>query len=460
MATLGLAALLIAACGGGGGGADASAGTTGSAGGGDSTIPATPSGSTCDVTVTTSDSYDKIEAANPGQTVCISPGTYHFRVTLAKTGTATAPITVRALDAANRPVFDYTSTAHDVSGWPGSYAASDAVRSAWRVTGAYYVIDGIVIQGANNAANNWQINDNTAGIRYLNSSHLTVRNCRLYNNDMGVQGGGSNTLIEYTEFDRNGVLASDQSHNLYVLGGDNFTLQYSYLHDSVGGQNFHVRARNATLAYNWFQNAADYEGDMMTNQSSYDAGANGVQSMLFIGNVVVQNPTPGNENKLITLYNDGGTPNPTMNLTAIWNTFVFREAARGTDTAPIQFSKNTLAGGTVVFSNNVVSASGPRSAVITDSGSGTLALSGINNFFPTGSSVLPLTSTKFAPDVLFVNASGNDYTLQPISPAFGYASVAVTPQPAWRFSAAPTAAGSLSGKIASRTSVTNPGALQ
>ena len=445
----------LAACGGGGGSASVSVGTGGSSG------VSPPGGSTsCDVTVTTADSYDKIEAATAGQTVCIAAGTYHFRVTLAKAGTASAPITIRAADPANRPVFDYTSSTHDVTGWPGSYSSSDAFRSAWRVTGAYYIIDGIVIQGANNSYNNWSINDNTSGIRYLNSSNLTIRNCRLYNNDMGVQGGGSNTVIEYTEFDANGVPNSDQSHNIYILGGDNFTLRYSYSHDSVGGQNFHVRARNATLAYNWFQNAADYEGDMMTNQASYDAGANGVQDMLFLGNVVVQNPTPGNEGKLITLYNDGGTPNPTMNITALWNTFVFREAGRGTDTAPIQFSKATLAAGTVVFSNNIVSASGARSAVITDAGSGSLTVSGTNNFFPTGSLVLPIVGTKFATDVLFVNAGSGNYALQAISPAAGYASLAVTPRPTFGFSSAPTAAALLSGSVTARAAATNPGAMQ
>jgi hypothetical protein len=73
------------------------------------------------------------------------------------------------------------------------------------VTGAYYTIDGVVIRGANNEANNWQTVDNTAAIRYLNSNHLTIRNCRLTENDMGVQGGGLETVVEYT-------------------GGDHFTL--------------------------------------------------------------------------------------------------------------------------------------------------------------------------------------------------------------------------------------------
>jgi hypothetical protein len=456
---------VVSACGGGGGASGIGSGSTssGSTSSGSTSSGAGSSGvggGACDITVTTSDSYEKIEAAESGQVVCISPGTYHFRVTLSKTGTVGAPIVIRALDPTNRPVFDYTSSSHDVTGWPGSYSASDDYRSAWRVTGSHYTIDGIVIQGANNAYNNWSVNDNTAGIRYLNSTNLTVRNSRFYNNDMGIQGGGSNTVVEYSEFDSNGNPDSDQSHNIYILGGDNFTLRNSYSHDCRGGQNFHIRARNATVAYNWFENASDYEGDMMTNQASYDPGINAVQNMLFIGNVVIQNPAPDNEIKLIQLYNDGGGTNVTMNLTALWNTFVFKQTGRGTNTAAIRFSTATLTAGTVIFSNNVVVAPEARAAISSDGGGGALASSGTNNFFPTGSSVSPLLNTKFGADVLFVNAASKDYSLQASSPAVGYASTSVTPQPAWKYSAPPAPSVLLSGRTAARTSVTNPGAVQ
>lgn len=469
---------LLAACGGGSGGGSSTGTTTAgsaatntssttTAGSGTTTTgtttdtgtTTTASSGTCDITVTTADSYSKIEAANPGQTVCISPGTYHFRVTLTKAGTASAPIVIRALDPNNRPVFDYTSSTHSVDGWPGSYNASDAVRSAWRVTGSYYTIDGIIIQGANNASNNWNIYDNTAGIRYLKTTNLTVRNCRLYNNDMGIQGGGSNTVIEYTEFDRNGAPATDQSHNLYILGGDNFTLRYSYLHDSVGGQNFHIRARNATVAYNWIQNASAYEGDMMANQSDYDPGANGIQTMLFIGNVVIQKSNPNNYSKLISLYNQPEAGNMTFNLTAVWNTFVFNEASQTTGSGVVQLVYGTSYSttGNIVFSNNVVAGINPRTAVIIKSGLGAANISGTNNFFLTGSSVSPLLNTKFASNVLFNSGA---YSLQTASPAFGYASGSVTPAPAWYFVGMPTTGGLVADKISARTNTSNPGAIQ
>jgi hypothetical protein len=229
---------------------------------------------------------------------------------------------------------------------------------------------------------------------------------------MGIQGGGSDTVIEYTELGSNGNPYSDQSHNLYILGGDNFTLQYSYSHDCRGGQNFHIRARRAILAYNWFQDAAAYEGDMMTNQSNYDPLADGTQKMLLVGNVLVQNPKPANSNKLITLHNDAGLPNPMISLTALWNTFVFRDASKATNSAVVQFSSRSLAGGSVRFSNNVVAGVNARSAVMSGIGRGP-SVSGQDNFFLTGSYAGPLRNSVFGRDPGFVDSSTGDYRLSP-----------------------------------------------
>jgi hypothetical protein len=102
----------------------------------------------------------------------------------------------------------------------------------------------------------------------------------------------------------------------------------------------------------------------------------------------------------------------------------------------------------------------PRSAVIVKTGTGVANVAGTNNFFLTGSSVSPLANTKFASDVLFTDASANNFTLQATSPAVGYASGSVTPTPAWRFNATPTSGGLLAGKISARTITTNLGALQ
>ncbi|MFO0724691.1 MAG: right-handed parallel beta-helix repeat-containing protein [Myxococcota bacterium] len=422
----------------------------------DTGAPDAGEGAPCTRVLTPADGYAPIESAGAGDVVCLSAGTYQFRVWLRGNGRADAPITIRAQDPAVRPVFDYTSATHDVAGWPGSYQSGDAYRSAWRIEGAYYVLDGIIIQGANNASNQWQINDNTAGLRYLNSTGLTVRNCRLYNNDMGIQGGGSNTLVEATEFDRNGVPNSDQSHNIYILGGDSFELRDSYAHDSVGGQNFHVRARRAVLAYNWFENAGDYEGDMMTEGTTYDPGNTGTQDLILLGNVFVQNPNPGNGTKFITMYNDGGGPNPTFNLRALWNTFVVRDAGGGNAQGIIQFSRSTLAGGQVEFSNNIVT--DVRSAVLLGTGAGVAHVFGASNLVAPGSTATGLTASIFASDPGFVDALGGDYALSASSPGARAADVTVMPAPRYRFFARPMPGASLRGAVGARASSAAVGA--
>src|ERR1051326_3886968 len=61
------------------------------------------------INVGPSDSYTKIESANPGDQVVIAPGSYAFRVYLTKQAPVTNPITIRAQDPLNRPVWDFRS---------------------------------------------------------------------------------------------------------------------------------------------------------------------------------------------------------------------------------------------------------------------------------------------------------------------------------------------------------------
>ncbi len=82
------------------------------------------------IQMTTADNWTKLESAKAGDTVEIAPGTYQFRVMLAQQGTAASPITIRAKDPANRPVWDLGGKA--VSAWPGSYTAGDKGAAAGR----------------------------------------------------------------------------------------------------------------------------------------------------------------------------------------------------------------------------------------------------------------------------------------------------------------------------------------
>src|SRR6476646_7906935 len=78
------------------------------------------------ITVTTNDNYTKIESAQSGDEVVISPGTYAFRVYLTRAAANT--INIHALDPANPPVWDFGATFLDNT--PGSYTAGDKARGA------------------------------------------------------------------------------------------------------------------------------------------------------------------------------------------------------------------------------------------------------------------------------------------------------------------------------------------
>src|SRR5207302_9749677 len=132
----------------------------------------------------------------------------------------------------------------------------------------------------------------------------------------------SQATVEFCEFNANGntnASVSSPTHNIYVYGGY-LTLRYCYVHDSAQAENFHIRCRSATLEYNWFARAAIYEGDLMTDDDFSGAGPFS-QSMILRGNVLVQNPLPGNHSQVIAIYNDAGLTNLTLSLQAIYNTF-------------------------------------------------------------------------------------------------------------------------------------------
>ena len=89
-------------------------------------------GSAALITVTTNDNISKIESAQAGDEVVISPGTYAFRVYLTRAATNT--ITIRALDPANPPVWDFGAVLLDNAA--GSYTAGDKARGAERESDA------------------------------------------------------------------------------------------------------------------------------------------------------------------------------------------------------------------------------------------------------------------------------------------------------------------------------------
>ncbi len=371
-----------------------------------STVPLAAHAAT--IVVGPSDDYRKIESAKAGDTVLIAPGTYKFRVFLSQAGTQSAPIVIRAQDPSNRPVWDLTGT--PVNSWPGSYTAGDNDRGCWQVRNAYYDISGIVFRGCHSDAN-----ENAGGIRFVQAHHLTIRDCLFQNDDNGIIGNGDDVLVEFSEFDHNGTPTSDQEHSIYFLGGSKFTLRYSYVHDALHGQNFHSRAAETVLEYNWFARAGDYEGDLQTNSSV------ALQTLFLRGNVFIGKDNPDNSSKVLTLFNDTNAPNLAMKLTAVWNTFIVRA---NPPPAIVQLGNDRLTNVEVEFSNNVVVGT-TRAWVVAAPGTANWSVTGTKNWFPTGADVGALSQTIFGADPGFRNAAALDFAPGATSQLLGQADTGV-----------------------------------
>jgi hypothetical protein len=365
------------------------------------------------INVTTNDNYTLIESAQPGDQVRIAPGTYSFRVYLTSQAPVTNPITIQALEPTNPPVGDFGT--NYVENAPGSYTAGDRGRGGWQFSGAQnYHLSGIVFRHCRTSSLN------SAGIRYYNgTTNLCIENCVFDHNDNGLTGGtqDSAATVEFCEFNGNGnTNASSPTHNLYVYGGW-LTLRYSYVHDPVQAQNFHLRCRNAVLEYNWIARGNSYEGDLMTDDDFSGAGPFS-QTLILRGNVIVQNRAPQNHSQVIAIDNDAGLSNLTLNVQALYNTFI----GNGGSAAFVHVAN---AGGTSMNAglyNNIISGTTVPD-LIDDTNTGRVI--GLNNWLPTGAATGQLTGAVRSATPGFRNAAAEDYTLTNNSPCIGAANAAV-----------------------------------
>jgi len=371
------------------------------------------------IVVAPGDSYTKLEGAGAGDEVVIAPGTYKFRVYLTKQGTAAQPIVIRAQDPANPPVWDLGDTL--VEDAPGSYTAGDRGRGCWQFSGATYVhVSGLVITGCHTSS------ANSAGVRYYNGARgIVLSDMRFHDNDNGLTGGtqDSELTVEFSEFDHNGTLmasSSAPSHNIYVYGGT-FALRYSYVHDPVQAQNFHIRAHDSTIEYNWFARAKSYAGDLMTDD---DNDGPETQTMLLRGNVIVQGEGQSNTSQIVAVYNDSGAAGLPLNVKLVYNTFI--GAAANGRAALVHLSN---ADGTIMnaeLTDNIVWRT-TRATIVEDAAHA--QVTGSNNWLQTGADPGGLTATVTGADPGFTNAAQNDFTLATGSAAVGAAAVTAGASP-------------------------------
>lgn len=361
------------------------------------------------------DNIAKIEAAVAGDEVVVHPGTYQFRLYLEGQGTASEPIVIRAADPCDRPVWDLDGDI--IAGWPGSYGGGDNGRAIWQITGTYYEITGIVFRNGTDGSGNG------GGIRFKLSDYVTLRDCLFQYNDNGIQGAGTNTLVEHCEFGQNGDPAVDEgSHNLYIHGGT-ITVRYCYIHDARKSQNMHIRANDSVFEYNWIARSRSYMGDMMP--CSMDP-CSADHTMLLRGNVFVRG-TPMNDGQVFVMYNDQGDPNVSFSLTMVHNTIIGNGDGAAlvhyrNDTGDIQHESAMLHNNAIYDVARIFRIHDPNIANTTAGGS--------NNWLSDGTAdTTGLSGTITSGDPGFTDAAASNYVPAAGSPLIGGADEGVAGPP-------------------------------
>lgn len=367
----------------------------------------------------------RIEHATAGDIVEVGPGTYRFRISLEQRGTAEKSIIIRALDPKDRPVWDLSGK--DCGDWPGSYAGGDKARGAWQVRGWHYQISDIIIRGS--SIRSGQLQGESAGMRMRGSSNVTVRNCLIEANDNGISGDGRDIVYEACEIRGNGHRGGDRTHNAYIHGGT-LTLRFCYIHDPTDGQNLHLRATDALVAYCRIENGRTYMGDLMTNMVDRSRGGPIVQTLTLLGNLIIEGQSPENDAQVLTMYNDYRWPRTTMRINMFHNTFI----GNGKNEALVHLTDSGIDAQDVCLYNNIFW--GNHIPIRADIAGG-IKVDARNNWWPVGhdysGSQAYMSASVIGETPGFVSPSTGDYRLLVSSPCRGKADAKLGMQPEFEF---------------------------
>jgi len=164
-------------------------------------------------------------------------------------------------------------------------------------------LDGFELFGAHNQSHNG------AGVRIVFANDVTVRNCDIHGNDMGVMSNGDKTqktavnqLFEGCIIRENGDAADPgYNHNLY-LGGTSVTLRFCEVYGSLTGSNVKSRAHYNRIEYCYVHDSSNREFDLVDAADTEALDSHAV----LIGNVIVKDPACKGNRAVIHFGQDGG----------------------------------------------------------------------------------------------------------------------------------------------------------
>ena len=164
-------------------------------------------------------------------------------------------------------------------------------------------VEGFEMSGAHNTSHNG------AGVRVNQANNVTIRNCEIHHNDMGMMSNGdgslksaANQLIERCIFRNNGDRTHPgYNHNLY-LGGTSVTMRFCEVHSALTGHNYKSRAHFNRVEYSYIHHSANREFDLVDHRETARTGSHAV----LVGNVIVKDPRCRGNKAVIHYGQDGG----------------------------------------------------------------------------------------------------------------------------------------------------------
>ena len=251
---------------------------------------------------------DAVKSAVEGDNIVIYPSPDHYSNTAIR---LQKRLTIRG--AGPKPV------AIDGSGF--DYSGSGSVpRAIFQVepSASGSKIVNLDLSGAHNGSYNG------AGVRIQAANDVTISDCVIHDNDMGIMSNGkegdskagSNQTIEYCLIERNGnVKDPGYNHNLY-LGGTSVHVSHCEIRNSTTGHNVKSRAHYILIDYCWIHDAANREIDLPEGWDTERRNSNAV----LIANQIVKDPNCSGNCGVLHFGQEKGTRNGSLYL--FRNTFV------------------------------------------------------------------------------------------------------------------------------------------
>ena len=240
---------------------------------------------------------DAVAKAKPGDEIVVHPQSDGSPYRQPALMIRIAGLTIRAADTSNSVVLD---------GEGFDYSGSGSVPRAiiqFEPDANGCTLDGFTLINARNGSYNG------AGVRINQANDVTIRNCIISNNDMGIMSGGSVSQqngarqhIEKCVITDNGTTRDPgYNHNLY-LGGTSVTVQQCKIARAVTGHNVKSRAHlNYIIGCHIFS-SANREFDIVDAAGNTDVP--GSDSFL-INNLIEKNPASTGNKAVVHFGRDG-----------------------------------------------------------------------------------------------------------------------------------------------------------